>query len=251
MIGGSFAEGLRSLLDRDGLDITATLSVQAYNAAVPHDYAAPTFGRDDTLGILIGNTRALWPAFLASYANDPHVAGHPNPLDEYCRRVVMARLTTVLAELPTQPAYEVFFAPEAPPRRILLQRAAQAAGLAYLAPSQLCIHPAFGPWFSLRAFIALHAPWRADAAPHEPNEPALMPSCPAPCDCTGTCRPVLEELTSRSHTPGAVRASWRDYLRLRDACPVGRACRFTDEQIRYHYTHDRAILDAHRLPPRL
>lgn len=35
---------------------------------------------------------------------------------------------------------------------------------------------------------------------------------------------------------------WRRWLAVRDACPVGRAHRYSDAQIAYHYTKDRGVL---------
>ena len=43
-------------------------------------------------------------------------------------------------------------------RFVAMQRAASAAGLAYLdAGSHLCLHPRFGPWFALRATLVFDA----------------------------------------------------------------------------------------------
>ena len=43
-------------------------------------------------------------------------------------------------------------------RFVAMQRAASAAGLAYLdAGSHLCLHPKFGPWFALRATLVFDA----------------------------------------------------------------------------------------------
>ena len=43
-------------------------------------------------------------------------------------------------------------------RFVAMQRAASAAGLAYLdVGSHLCLHPKFGPWFALRATLVFDA----------------------------------------------------------------------------------------------
>jgi len=31
---------------------------------------------------------------------------------------------------------------------------------------------------------------------------------------------------------------WRAWLAVRDACPLGRAHRYTEPQVLYHYTHE-------------
>ena len=56
------------------------------------------FGRPDALGILIGNTRKLWPAFTRAIRDDATLANSEQPLDTY----VTTRLTTLLAEATTR-----------------------------------------------------------------------------------------------------------------------------------------------------
>ena len=37
-------------------------------------------------------------------------------------------------------------------------------------------------------------------------------------------------------------ATWREWLAIRDACPVGRGARYGEQQIEYHYLKDRKTL---------
>jgi methylmalonic aciduria homocystinuria type C protein len=39
-----------------------------------------------------------------------------------------------------------------------------------------------------------------------------------------------------------VSESWRLWLAVRDACPVGRSSRYPDEQCEYHYRPSRSLL---------
>src|SRR5579862_9261859 len=39
-------------------------------------------------GILIGNTRALWPPFLAARAADPELAADPDPIQRYTEAAI-------------------------------------------------------------------------------------------------------------------------------------------------------------------
>lgn len=39
-----------------------------------------------------------------------------------------------------------------------------------------------------------------------------------------------------------VRSDWQKWVRIRDACSIGREWRYSDDQIRYHYVADRALL---------
>ena len=48
---------------------------------------------------------------------------------------------------------------------------------------------------------------------------------------------------------GHVEAQWADWLALRDRYGVGREHRYSDAQIRYHYTRDKSVL-AHALATR-
>jgi methylmalonic aciduria homocystinuria type C protein len=53
--------------------------------------------------------------------------------------------------------------------------------------------------------------------------------------------PAFERaLTTLDGAPGEanLRAHWQTWLAWRDACPVGRAHRYTEAQIRYHYLRE-------------
>ncbi|MEL6177489.1 MAG: hypothetical protein AAFS10_00980, partial [Myxococcota bacterium] len=115
------------------------------------------------------------------------------------------------------------------------QRMAELSGLAARSASFLSVHPTYGPWIGLRAAIVF-----AIAGPPEPLSPAR------PCShCSGACQPLFKSVLERSQNPGfaAVRTGWEDWLAVRDACPIGREHRYSDLQVRYHYTHDRALLE--------
>ncbi|HUJ60476.1 MAG TPA: hypothetical protein VLX92_18370 [Kofleriaceae bacterium] len=169
-------------------------------------------------GLLVGNSRALWPRFVTAVRRDRALAEDPHPLDRYTERAIAdaARELDGRAWLGHRP-YGGGFVP--------LQRLAAATGLAMLAPTQLAIHPRFGPWFALRAVIVFDG--------IQPEAPALLP----PCCCAAPCTDAFTVAMS-SKGPEA----WRAWLAVRDACPVGRGYRYSDEQVRYHYTKDRALL---------
>jgi methylmalonic aciduria homocystinuria type C protein len=168
-------------------------------------------------GVLIGNTRALWPRFLAAYCADPALAAAADPLDTYTARVIAAAApdaTCYFAHL----RYDGAFLP--------FQRLAAVVGLAALSPTRLLIHPKLGPWLALRAVVLVD------------GEPVACAPSPPVCRCDAACARAFE--TARSSD------RWQLWLAVRDACPVGREHRYSDDQIRYHYTKDRAILDAAR-----
>lgn len=178
------------------------------------------------LGLVAGNSRVLWPRFKDWLAADAVRRRLAHPLDA-CVEEVVGR---AVAGVPCT----VHHAHDGPPW-LPIQRLAERAGLAWLAPSNLAIHPVFGPWISLRAYIVVD-----EVGPSTPPAPA--PACAA---CPHACVPAFERARRTLDAAGPAassRASWRDWLAVRDACPVGREHRFQDDQIRYGYTKDRAVL---------
>ena len=119
------------------------------------------------------------------------------------------------------------------------------AGLAHTSPSYLSIHPEHGPWIALRAVIVLDEDWTS-------GEPA-----PAPDPCTPCRKPCLAALdravkASEKEPMGKkVSNRWRLWLAVRDACPMGRSSRYSDEQCEYHYRVDHGFLLGllHRTDP--
>ena len=214
-----------------GLDLVHSLCVSWYNDRVEPPFRLPDFGRPGTLAIVIGNTRVLWPRFVEALRVAPERLGADDPLEAY----VMENVRTALA--PLSAAWEVRWAHETTPAPVAMQRLAHAAGLAYLAPSHLSVHPVYGPWIALRAVVLVDI----DGPPGEP------PTVASPCDdCERTCMVAFQHaLDAAGHdiqTHDALEAHWKLWLAVRDACPTGRAYRYDDEQARYHYTKDRAIL---------
>lgn len=154
----------------------------------------------ERLGLLVGHTRALWPAFQAARRDEP------DPLDRYTERTLEA----------AYPGARIYYGhrPYAG-RYVPLGQLAAAIGVGALAPSHLLIHPVYGPWLALRAVVLLAG---------EP--PVTAPVVAPPCQCGVACQQALATaLTSRS---------WRDWLAVRDACSL-RAHRYSDEQIAFHY----------------
>jgi methylmalonic aciduria homocystinuria type C protein len=151
-------------------------------------------------GILVGNTRALWPRFVAA-----RPAG-PDPLERYTEAAIAQAF----------PGARVYFAHRRYDGAFLpFQRLAIATGLAAAAPTGLVVHPVFGPWFALRAIVLVDA------------EPVARAPIAKPCTCDGSCEAARD---SALHG-----GDWRAWLAVRDACSL-REWRYSDEQIRYHYT---------------
>ncbi|MEZ4403122.1 MAG: hypothetical protein R3B06_24070 [Kofleriaceae bacterium] len=211
-----------------GFDLHATAAVADYNVRVPDDLRLPDLGRPRALVVVVGNTRALWPRFVAALAADATLAAAADPLDRYTEHA----LTAIAAR--TVPArHEVRFAHEAPPRRFAIQRLAEVAGLAAVSPSHLSVHPVYGPWIALRAALVVDV-----------DGPLPRPPPRLPCACAVGCQAAFDAaLAAGPPRDGAeLRTRWRAWLAVRDACPVGRGHRYDDIQCSYHYTGDRATL---------
>jgi len=225
-------ETLRSSLAAEGLDLTRAFDVAAYDeVARAHPQLSPlaAFGRASALALIVGNTRALWPRFVAAYARDERLRASPDPLDEHVASVV----TRALDE--TGAPYEARFAHERGERLVSMLHAAEASGLACVGPAHLAVHPRLGPWFGLRAVVVFDAPppevWGAPATPCE--------------GCAAPCRAALDRALAEATQPPQIEGpGWRSWLAVRDACPLGRSGRYGDDQLLYHYTKDRGALDA-------
>lgn len=205
---------VRAALSAAGLDVMLAFDLRAALEVAGVDAATvPTLGRARPLALLVGNSRALWPIAAPVLASDRL----PHPLDRYVERHVDAARAS--AGGPT----EVVFGHTADERGFVpLQRIAAAAGLGRLAPSHLLVHHALGPWLALRAIIVFDAD--ATAATCQP-----LPQ-PSPCDCARQCEVAL---VHAQQARGA--DAWRAWLAVRDACPIGRDARYSDEQIAFHY----------------
>ena len=177
---------------------------------------APIVDPGRRVGILVGNTRALWPAFLAARAADPELAAAADPIERYTEAAIARAFPGERAWF-SHRRYDGAFLP--------FQRLAIATGLGAAAPTQLVIHPVYGPWFALRAVITR----AGDPPPARAPLPAYR--------CTGDCEAALARAVA---TTGP--ETWRAWLAVRDACTIGRAHRYDDDQIAYHYTKNRGLL---------
>ena len=130
----------------------------------------------------------------------------------------------------------VYYAHSRPPQQVAIQHMAALAGLAWLSPSYLTIHPVYGPWISWRAVFVL---------PDSERTPVVESVPVLPCrHCDRQCMPALNMALRETKTAdfSGVRHSWKPWLAVRDACEEGHAWRFCSDQIEYHYTADVEVL---------
>jgi methylmalonic aciduria homocystinuria type C protein len=169
------------------------------------------------VGYLVGNTRALWPPFVAAVRASTALAASPHPLERYTEETI-TRVSDSAPHWFGHQQYDGAFMP--------LQRLAVATGLGSMSATHLVIHPTFGPWFALRAVILVA------------GEPPAPTQIARPCTCDAACAIAFDQALAAS-APIA-------WLAVRDACPIGRTYRYSDEQIVYHYTNDRSVLVTDR-----
>lgn len=212
-----------------GLDLVQPFGVARYNAVAPPEARLPDFGRPNPLGVLVGNTRQLWPVFTRAYASDPELARSEHPLDTY----VVTRLPALVRA--ASPARQhLIFSHVIGPSAFPIQRLAEAIGFAAISPSHLAIHPQHGPWLGLRAVVVL------DVAGPETATSILE----RPCErCSAPCVPALQHALEASGTAldsASIAAHASDWIAVRDACPLGKASRYGSRQLAYHYAPRRS-----------
>lgn len=211
-------EGLRRALATDGFDFVVPLNIDApfcKSLSLPARVALPC------QGLLIANDERLWAPFKRALFAE--FAEHPEPLESF----VEARVQSAVAQLGFE--QQIFFSHQPP--FIPIQRIAERARFACISPSQLSVHAEVGPWLSLRALVLLALAPTAALAPAETLGPCN--GCPAPCV------PPFERARSLGISSADVRRNWRDWVAIRDACPIGREHRYSDEQVEFHYARTR------------
>ncbi len=243
----AFLHDLGARLAGAGLDLVQPFSVLAYNQDAPFEWRLPGSRAEgspwaertagDALGVLVGNTRALFAPFLASLPADG--SPEPDPLDRYVERAVA---TALEGASPGRQPLLLVHSHTTEPRAWPMQRIADAVGLARLGPAHLNVHPLHGPWFALRSLLVVDLP-----------PPAALPA-PAPrvCDnCPAPCVPALklalqgaaqQKAGPHSSATGALSPVQQLFLAVRDACPVGQGSRYGARQIAYHYARRSALL---------
>jgi cyanocobalamin reductase (cyanide-eliminating) / alkylcobalamin dealkylase len=232
-----------------GFDLVAHTTVAAYHAALGDRGDDPAFRLPDfptprldpktrlpasRCVVLVGNSAAVWPHFMALLSAQPERRREAHPFDRFTAEVLSR---VVLMTVGPRFAFDLRFSFEAGARAFSATHLAAAAGLAHRGPAGLAIHPRLGPWFALRAAIVIDTPGRA--AP--PPDPVCERCREKPCLSALAKALADEDPIAIAHR--AVRDKWGAWLAVRDACPVGTAHRYPEAQIRWHYAHERGALD--------
>ncbi len=218
-----------------GIDLVAPMQVGWYNRGEPPETRLPEPAGPNSLALVLANTRALWDPFRSSLRGHPLRMARINPLDRYVEASVEAALEGI------SPAPLIFYGHGRKGRTFSLQRAAAATSMVSMSPCHLVIHQEVGLWLGLRGVLIFDLP-----GPERP-----LSQTPSPCESCQEkpCLPGLERALGKKSgskeqaaPPRSIRQRWEPWLAMRDACPVGRAFRYSDAQICYHYALDRLAL---------
>ena len=136
------------------------------------------------------------------------------------------------------PRAQCFWTHELRDYLVPVQKLCHHTGLAFLSKGHFNIHPTYGPWFGMRALVV----FPEDIQP--PLRPAVNPNSE---DMETRIAEHFARLVARA-SEGLdgrhIRTSWREWLGLRDLYRFGREHRYSDAQVRYHYTKDKTVLQA-------
>ena len=235
-----------------GLDIAIGLTLQDYNRAVESDgLALPTFGRNTTLAVLLGSSKAIWPPFIAALrAATPlgqldNQAKHDGPLNAYVVGATCSLVHKILTPLGLR--YELRYAHEVEEGRLVaMQKLAHLSGVAYLHPScGLNVHAKYGPWHAYRSLIIIDMDGVPTVGPPpNPNTPeaialaevALALALESTVDPTAT--------DSKEEMDTEMRKVWRLWQNIRVALstPACAPWRYEDIFDEYHFTHSPEVL---------
>lgn len=193
-----------------GLTVSAHLPSQPFSSHFPQETRSL---------LLLGSTGGrFFEGFLRANQSGP------DPLDAYTRESI-TRLVSQFAP----GALGVYFPFEEP--FLPFQQFARAAGLGVAGPLGILVSAEYGPWFALRACVALE-----EEAPEATLAPDICASCEAPCIAAcpaGAVRRegLLVELCGQARHRGPC----QDHCIAREACPVGVRWRYPREAIRFHH----------------
>lgn len=234
--------GLSNKLQQWGLDIVHPLQLDWYNSCLPDSLRAHRIPADlrsgvggKALVVLVGNTRAAWEPFLRWLQLDS--TGTPtNPFDSY----VETSITTALRSLETS-SYRVYWSNskallEGGEGYLAIQRMAECASLAHLdTTTHLCVHHKYGTWFALRCAVVF------DSALFDEPAPEKLPAQTEEKEREVVNKAVAAALGT-GETTGPETETWRKWLAVRDSLSPSHPFRYSEAQIRYHYTQDASAL---------
>jgi hypothetical protein len=215
---------LENALRPHGINLIGACAAERYDATVPAAYSLRRLVPEARGVVVLGSGGdAFWLAYRAACEHDPELARCRDPLDTFTERVVG---TVVPSAVPT--AVRVFYPFRFPDDPVSFVRLAECAGLGTPSLTGVLVHPVYGPWFALRAAIAV---------------PVAEPA-PRPADGFDPCPGCVERPCIAACPAGAVGAAGWDVPR----CAARRAA---DDPCgsRCHARFECVLGREHRYPP--
>jgi hypothetical protein len=199
-------------LEPFGFDLIKPFNVSHYNELVFSKKNKLTNLRENSLGIIIGNTKNFWIPFMKEY--ELNFKDCSNPVDKYTENVIKKLVKQEFSQI----KYFVKFSHDVENNEIVsMQKACHVSGLAFNEENiGLCIHPIYGPWFALRAVIVfdLDAPSEVETIKEFPGSEMDLKN-------------MKIEMKK-----AMVTGNW---LNVRNVCQLGNEYKYSQEQIDYHY----------------
>ena len=204
-------------------------------------------------GILVASTRALWPHFLNHIHQNPRFLDSPHPFDDYTTSTIEQEITDT-ASRHHWDQYQLYFSHLTYSTTdninvksfIPFQRFAHHVNFAALyQPSYLCLHQHYGPWIGLRAIITY-----TSSIPISPS-PSTRPTLDFTPQFQSQIHHAIQHALHSDDDAAAAASGekWKKWLKVRDMLshsnPEWDQWRYSDQQLRYHYTHDKALLQPH------
>jgi hypothetical protein len=219
---------LQKRLESRGFDLFHVFDLKTYNQSVSRELQLSPFENvENTLGILVGNSKMLWPKFVQFRQENEGWNSRKNPFDDFVEREILDTVSDTFdsALFATHFAHEV-----APGRLIAMQKLGHVTNFAFLhRKSHLSLHPIYGPWFAYRAVVFVEKEASdgnlIEMEQKEPKNP-LSPKRKA----------LVEEAFVNALKSCE---DWRLWLKCRDIIGEGfEEWRYSDDQIRFHYKAD-------------
>uniref|UniRef100_A0A7S0ETH5 Cyanocobalamin reductase (cyanide-eliminating) n=1 Tax=Hanusia phi TaxID=3032 RepID=A0A7S0ETH5_9CRYP len=244
---------LEKILASQGLDLLHPFRVGWYDELVEREglpvKKLSSFGSGYKIGILIGNTKSLWPTFVRALKEDGRLLAEKDPLDTYTQH----RVTTALATVYPGIKLECFWSCDYGDRLVAMQRVAELCRAAYLDhTSHLSVHPSYGTWIAWRAVVLLEA-IESEFEELEQTPPPPL-NCPVSAEELAAAKDAIDNALSLSdqnklceelhgESKAETSSSWRHWLRVRETVKLGQDFRYCDDQSEYHYTKNRLVLE--------
>ena len=219
-------------LQSTGFDVVHPFPLQSLSESSREAIGCSVNIEQIACGVLVGNTASVWQPFLLWLHQQSEWQRLHHPFNTYSEYAIQTSCAQVYTD------HQIFWVHETKSYVLPIQKIAHEIGLAFLSAGHFNIHPQFGPWFALRALVLL---------PTEPAptvQKAFNPSDPSIELQAARLFQQLYQQTMTSSEAHPIQNHWRSWLTLRDLYEVGRGHRYSEEQIQYHYTHDRTVLES-------